>query len=346
MEYSRSVDTAPSKPDDLILPAAAGQNTAPAVAPVLHFPGASPVLLEELGKRAEAEACGLTPDEFGQVLAGVGAKVNHGLPPGTVADLSQKAKFFRGLHLEELALAHGCALGREAAWERFFRLYRSSLTQAAIAITGSPTLGNDLADALYAELYGLREQEGRRRSPLASYSGRGSLMGWLRTTLVQRYRDHYRRKRREEPLEDLDREDLERDAVQEEEPTAAEAAALAEAVKRTLGGLEAEDRFLLVAYYLDRQTLLTIARTVGVHEATISRRLKRLLSETRGLLLKNLCACGLSRAAAEEALGADPRDIEINLRALLQSSESAAFSNQRPGRGSDETAPARTAEPD
>jgi RNA polymerase sigma-70 factor, ECF subfamily len=340
------VDTAPSKPDDLTLPAAAGQNTAPAVAPVLHFPGASPGVLEELGKRAEAQACGLTLEEFSQVLASVGAKVNHGLAPGTVADFNQKASFFRGLHLEELALAHGCALGREAAWERFFRLYRSALAQAAIAITGSTTLGNDLADALYAELYGLREQEGRRRSPLASYSGRGSLMGWLRTTLVQRYRDHYRRTHREEPLEDLEREDLERDAVQEEEPTPAETAALAEAVKRTLGGLDAEDRFLLVAYYLDRQTLLTIARTLDVHEATISRRLKRLLADVRSHLLKNLCGCGMSRAAAEEALGADPRDIEINLRALLQSSESAAFSNQRPGRGPDADAPARTAEPD
>jgi RNA polymerase sigma-70 factor, ECF subfamily len=335
------VDTASSKPEDLILPAAAGQNAAPGMAPVLHFQGASPLLLEELWKRASAQACGLTLDDFGQALAGVGAKVNHGLPPGTVADLNQKASFFRGLQLEELALAHGCALGREAAWERFFRLYRRSLTQAAIAITGSPTLGNDLADGLYAELYGLREQDGRRRSPLASYSGRGSLMGWLRTTLVQRFRDHHRRTHREEPLDNVERE-----AAQADEPAAAEAVVLAEAVKRTLSGLEAEDRFLLVAYYLDRQTLLTIARTLNVHEATISRRLKRLLARARSLLLKNLCACGLSGAAAEEALGADPRDIEINLRALLQSSQSAAFFDQRPGGGPDEGAPARAAEPD
>jgi RNA polymerase sigma-70 factor, ECF subfamily len=340
------VDTAPSKPDDLILPGGVGQNAAPAMAPVLHFPGASPLLLEELWKRAEAQACGLTLDEFSQVLAGVGAKVNHGLPPGTVADFNQKASFFRGLHLEELALAHGCALGREPAWERFFRLYRSSLTQAAIAIAGAPTLGSDLADALYAELYGLREQDGRRRSPLASYSGRGSLMGWLRTTLVQRFRDHYRRTHREEPPQELERESPERAAAQAETLTTAQTAVLAEAVKRTLGGLEAEDRFLLVAYYLDRQTLLTIARTLNVHEATVSRRLKRLLADARSLLLKNLCACGLSRAAAEEALGADPRDIEINLRALLQSSQSAAFSDQKPGLSPDEGAPARIPEPD
>jgi RNA polymerase sigma-70 factor, ECF subfamily len=341
MEYSPSVDTAPPKPDEGILPVHGGQKAAPAVAPVLHFPGAPPLLLDELWTRAEAEACGLTRDEFGQVLAGVGAKVNHGLPPGAAADSRQKASFFRCLHLAELALAHGCALGREAAWERFFRLYRNQLTQAAIAITGSPTLGNDLADALYAELYGLREREGARRSPLASYSGRGSLLGWLRTTLVQRFRDHHRRTHREEPLEDFDRP-----AAQAEETPVAEPAALVKAVERTLASLPAEDRFLLVAYYLDRQTLFKIARTLGVHEATISRRLKRLLAEARSSLLENLCAGGLNRAAAEEALGADPRDLEINLRAALQSSGSSAFSDQRADRGPVAGAPATNAGPD
>ncbi len=33
-------------------------------------------------------------------------------------------------------------------------------------------------------------------------------------------------------------------------------------------------------------------------------------------------------AAAEEALGTDPRDININLRSVLQTSQSAAFTEQ------------------
>jgi RNA polymerase sigma-70 factor (ECF subfamily) len=37
----------------------------------------------------------------------------------------------------------------------------------------------------------------------------------------------------------------------------------------------------------------------------------------------------LSKAAAEEALGTDPRDIEINLRRLLQTSQTSSFSNRR-----------------
>jgi RNA polymerase sigma-70 factor (ECF subfamily) len=36
----------------------------------------------------------------------------------------------------------------------------------------------------------------------------------------------------------------------------------------------------------------------------------------------------LSKRAAQEALGNDPRDLEINLRALLQSSQTSTFSEQ------------------
>jgi RNA polymerase sigma-70 factor (ECF subfamily) len=60
----------------------------------------------------------------------------------------------------------------------------------------------------------------------------------------------------------------------------------------------------------------------------MSRRIKRLTANTRKQLLKNLVSAGLSVAAAEEALGADPRDIEINLRGLLQSSQISAFPSQ------------------
>jgi RNA polymerase sigma-70 factor, ECF subfamily len=74
---------------------------------------------------------------------------------------------------------------------------------------------------------------------------------------------------------------------------------------------------------------LQIARLLRVHEATISRRLKRLTSDLRKQLLHHLQAGGLSKRGAEEALGADPRDLEINLRELLQSSQTAAFSNKR-----------------
>jgi len=323
MQYSQGVDTA-SNPGGLILPAARGLASTVELDAGLRLAELPPMLLEELWEKAEAEGCGLTVVEFGLALATVGAKVNHGLPAGVVAAPSQKTAFFRSLHLSELALAQGCALGREMAWERFIGLYRGSLFQAAIGITGSATLGQELADSLYAELYGLRQIEGQRRSPLTSYSGRGSLLGWLRTTLVQRFRDHYRRTYRETPLDDFDSP-----APAPAADATGGATVLANAVGRTLEGLDPEDRFLLVAYYLDRQTLLEISRTLNVHEATVSRRIKRLLAGLRNQLIRNLLAGGLSRAAALEALGTDSRDVEINLRALLQTSQRSPFQDQR-----------------
>ena len=115
---------------------------------------------------------------------------------------AQQASFFQTLKLADLVLAKACAAGNERAWEHFMALYGQPLTRAAIAISGSETVGRDLADAFYAELYGLNMRDGERRCPLDSYRGRGSLLGWLRTTLAQRFVDHYRRTYREQALDD------------------------------------------------------------------------------------------------------------------------------------------------
>jgi len=300
------VDTVSSQPGDFLLPIVEAGATA-------ELPVA---VAEELYASAKAAECGLGLDEFVGILAAVGARLGHG--PGT-----ERIVFLRGLHLEDLALAQGCALGLDAAWARFMDAYRAPVRRAAAAICGSATAGDELAGSLYGDLFGLKQSEGVRRSPLASYSGRGSLMGWLRTTLAQRFVDQHRRTRRETPLGD--EVEVAAGTVAAENP---HAAAVAGAVGRTLEPLAAEDRYLLASYFLDRRTLLEIARVLRVHEATISRRLKRLTGQLRKDLLRNLQAGGLSRRAAEEALGTDPRDVEINLRAILQSSQSEAFQVQ------------------
>jgi RNA polymerase sigma-70 factor, ECF subfamily len=318
LQYLGRVTTSPQS-GDLALPLPSAPQSRDSV-----DQGLPKSLLQELWLTAKAAASGLTCDEFSTALYAVGTKFNYGLPAAAHADDSQKTDFMRSLRLEDLALATACVLGREVAWQRFLNLYRASLTQAAVAITGSNTVGHDLADSLYSELYGLREVEGQRRSPLASYSGRGSLLGWLRTTLAQRHVDHHRRTYRESPLDTLDAPAPQPQPA----PVAAELTGLARAITSTLEGLSAEERYLLSSYFLDRQPLAQIARVLHVHEATISRRLKRLLADLRKRLLHHLQAGGLSKRAAEEALGNDPRDLEINLRALLQSSQTTSFSEQ------------------
>jgi RNA polymerase sigma-70 factor, ECF subfamily len=232
--------------------------------------------------------------------------------------------FFRRLHLADLVLARACARGHERAWQHFVAVYRQPLARAAIAITGNETLGRDLADQLYAELYGLTTRDGERRCPLATYRGRGSLMGWLRTTLAQRHVDHHRRTHREEPLEELDSPAP--DPAPEAPP--AELTRLQLALEDALVCCEPEERFLLAAYYLDGNTLAQIGRTLRVHEATASRKLQRTTKEIRKQVLKNLEQLGLSRRAAEEAMGTDPRDLDVNLKKLLQKSQADSFEDQ------------------
>ncbi len=280
--------------------------------------------IHDLWREAEADSVGLGKDELATVLLTLGVKYNYGQPPGGAATRPQIAGFWRSLQLQDLALAHACALGRESAWRQFMTRYRDLLIQAATGITSSAALGRELADSFYADLFGLTDRGEQRRSPLAYYSGRGSLRGFLRAALAQRYVDHHRRTYRETPLTS----DELPAASPGMTPTTDMLSRLGQALGTTLGSLAAEDRFLLSAWFLDRRTLLEISRVLGVHEATVSRRLQRLTARLHDGLLENLQASGLSRAAAEEALATDPRDLDVNLRLLLQASHRGTFLEQ------------------
>lgn len=286
------------------------------------------MLGEELWRMAGAGLVELSKGEFADALETIGTRDNFGLDSEARANAKQRESFWRALHLEELAIARACALGRESAWQRFLAQYREPLTRAAVEMTGSAALGEDLASALYSELFGMTEREGKRWSPLLGYSGRGSLMGWLRAVLAQRRVDQYRKIGRETVLDEIEPA---APASEHLEPEQLEDLRLA--LNMTLSAATAEERFLLSAYYLDQHTLDEISRVLRVHVATVSRKLKRATEHMRKQLLRALMARGLSRRAADEALGTDPRDVDINLRKLLQKSEGNPNSNNKDGQG-------------
>ncbi len=285
------------------------------------------VLLDELWQECDGANSGLERGEFNEILLEVGTAQNYGLEDGAAVSRQQQGAYFRSLKLGDLVLARACAAGNEHAWERFVAIYRQPLVRAAIAITGSDTQGREIADQLYGELFGLTTRDGERRSPLQSYGGRGSLIGWLRTTLAQRHVDHYRRSHREKALEEFD---VAAPETAPEKPRA-ELTVLEKAVEEALQHCPAEDRFVLAGYYLDGRTLLQIAQVLCVHEATVSRRLKRICGDVRKQVVKNLQRLGMSRRAADEALGTDPRDLDLNLKKLLQYSQMNAFQEKAAG---------------
>jgi len=60
-----------------------------------------------------------------------------------------------------------------------------------------------------------------------------------------------------------------------------------------------------------------VAKTLRVHESTISRRVEKITKNLRKAILEALVRRGLSRRAAEEALESDIRDLGVDVRTRL-----------------------------
>jgi RNA polymerase sigma-70 factor (ECF subfamily) len=277
-------------------------------------------LLVELHAKSGCDQIGLTCESFGEILCEVATKY---LPAGNSEPLART--FLLTLRVEELALARACAAGNNSAWELFLTRYREKLYQSALRIAREDSAARDLADSLYAELYGTTLRDGERTSKLSSFTGRGSLEGWLRTVLAQEFVNRYRRTKR---LVSLDEESEEgaQFAAPPPDPLPSADSRLESATDAALAGLDPEDRTVLAAYYLDGRTLAEIARMLGVHESTISRKVDKLAKSLRKKILAGMMQQGMARRQAEEALDVDVRDLQLDIRrSLAQDSPPAAF---------------------
>src|SRR5205807_148005 len=242
---------------------------------------------------------------------------------------SEIRAFVLSLRIDELALARACAAGNNTAWEIFLTRYREKLYLSALRIVREDSAAHELADTLYADLYGTTMRDGRRVSKLASYTGRGSLEGWLRTVLAQEYVNRYRRTKRLVSLDEESEEGVQFCAPEPESVVTADNR-LPSATDEALGFLSGEERTIMSAYFLDGRTLAEVARTLGVHESTISRKLDKLTKALRKRILAGLVRRGMTRRQAEEALEVDVRDLQLDIRRkLTQESATRAFSEKR-----------------
>jgi len=277
-------------------------------------------LLAELHAISGCEKIGLARESFAAILCDVATKY---LPTETTE--AEVRTFLLTLRIEELALARACAAGHNSAWEAFLIRYREKLYQSALRIAREDSTARDLADSLYAELYGTTTRDGERISKLASFTGRGSLEGWLRTVLAQEFVNRYRRTKRLVSL-DEENEDGAQFAAPAPEPLPSADSRLESSTDAALASLPSEDRMVLAAYYLEGRTLAEIARMLGVHESTISRKVDKLAKSLRKKILTGMMQQGMARRQAEEALEVDVRDLQVDIRrSLAQESPPATF---------------------
>jgi RNA polymerase sigma-70 factor, ECF subfamily len=272
--------------------------------------------------RSGAAAYGISAEQFSLILQEIQKKhIPTALP-------DQQTEFLASLRLEELALARACAAGSERAWEDFIQRYRPKLHAMAFHITREAAQAADLADSLFADLYGVSTRSTVRSSKLLFYTGRGSLEGWLRTVMAQEFVNRYRKQKRTVSLEEQSEEGVQF-VAHVPEPVTHEDPRLAAVTDKALAELSSEDRFTLASYYLDRRTLAEIARALGIHESSVSRRLDRLSVGLRKRILAGLRDLGMSHVQAVEALETDVRDVRLDLRSRLAQDPDATTFNSR-----------------
>jgi RNA polymerase sigma-70 factor (ECF subfamily) len=217
---------------------------------------------------------------------------------GGSAEDARIEEYLTSLHLQDLALACACMEGSDAAWEFFIANFRPVLRASAGAIlrgTGGPSgRADELADSLYAELYGLSATGSQKRKSLFEYfHGRSKLSTWLRSVLAQRHVDLLRTGQRTVSMDSGGAEGT-------RWPIAAVESALVDpdrekyleifqqALSAALAGLAPRKRLLLAQYYVDRITLSEIGRILREHESTISRQLDQVRRELRERVTQSL----------------------------------------------------------
>lgn len=244
------------------------------------------------------------------------------------------AKFIDELQADDLCLIVACERGDEKAWNELVERFKPTVRSAARSASSNEDAAEDLAQSIWAELYGLRTRtDGRPASKLAYYSGRGSLAGWLRAVVAQLAIDVFRKQSKLVQTE----EDADFDRLAQEVNVADGQPAIAglqnpeeslsnrfartemqQALNQSVQELNDEDRLLVKLYYFDNLRLKEAGAVLGVHEATASRRLTRIQTDLRRRVSEILVGeKGWTKAETERSFAEVGQYLDTDVEALL-----------------------------
>lgn len=184
--------------------------------------------------------------------------------------------FLEQIQANDLFMALACAAGSERAWWEFDQQHRSYLERVARHLAKTEVDAQEVVDHVYVELYGTRLVDGERVSKFSTYSGRGSLRGWLRTVIWHSLVDLHRASHDEVSLDEMTEnvgegaahasfaesapngEDQMIDHLTRERYRKATLAAL----ETAFASLEDHEKLLLLYYHVENLKLREIARMV------------------------------------------------------------------------------------
>jgi RNA polymerase sigma factor (sigma-70 family) len=239
---------------------------------------------EEWCALASIEQWGISAERFAEELARCGEARFRTKEPS----LEELKAYVGALWLKDVGLACACADGVAAAWEHFVGIYRGYLRACAGAMLkrgANAPEAEELADSLFAELYGLSAE--KRGSLLRYFHGRSSLKTWLRAVLAQRHVDKIRAARKFEELGDEDRGQSAKLPVAERALQIGDPhrerylLTFTKALQIALNNLDARDSGTLRMYYAEGKKLAEIGRILGEHESSVSRHLEKVRGNVR-----------------------------------------------------------------
>jgi RNA polymerase sigma-70 factor len=292
---------------------------------------------------AEQPNFGVSAEVFGASMEKTVAKFLLSTGPASCDEICD---LLNQIQAEELFMAIACAAGNERAWWEFDQQHRAYLERVARHLAKTEADAQEVIDTVYVELYGTRVVDGERVSKFSTYSGRGSLRGWLRTVVWHSLVDLHRASHEEVSLDEITEnigegaahatfaepapggEDEMLDHITRERYRAA----TVKAIGNAFGSLDDHERLLLLYYHVENLKLREIARLVEnegsplrgwfqrrsqareknpagrIHESTIMRWLERSYAKILQLFRNELV----------EGNGLKPEEVDICMELATQ----------------------------
>lgn len=222
------------------------------------------------------------------------------------------------LHAADLWLAFACVLGDPAALLAFDQ---TVLARVPSVLQGNLPAGLSADDVLQALRLKLFVRQSDAPPAIATYSGRGALLHWVRAAAVRLTQDHARARKLERVTDD---------AALLETPVLSQGAELnflknryapdfKLAFQEALQTLSARDQNLLRLYYLEGSSPEEIGRVYQTHRTTVWRWLTQcreaLLAQTRVMLAART---KVSDAEVSSLMNAVHSQLDVSLSRMLK----------------------------